>query len=145
MMALALAAELVQWSASARGYTGLLLFSLLGTDAYLRLLRRPDRTTARKYVVYGVLAAWFHLYAVWVIAMHVLHVIVSAIGTRRGRNDLSAPSFRCIWRSFAVMAGLGLLVYLPVLPHLALSLAAREAGFVPGRIPDGGTDRLRRI
>lgn len=104
----------VWFSQNARGYTGLLLWTLVGSLAFLELVAgRPDRR-GRMVAVYAVamgLAAWTHVTGAFVVMAHAL--IWAALAARRGERGRLAPAVAI------VLSGLvTLLVYAPVLPQL---------------------------
>ncbi len=78
----------VWFSQNARGYTGLLLFSILGTWFWLALLRRDSPGDQAGFVIANVLGFAVHLTMIFVVAAQVLtHV---AILRRSGARDWRA-------------------------------------------------------
>ncbi len=104
----------VWFSQNARGYTGLLLWSLVGSLAFLELLAgRPERR-GRMVLLYAVamgLASWTHVTGAFVVIAHAL--IWAALAARRGDRGRLAPAL-----AIGLSAFLTLLVYAPVLPQL---------------------------
>jgi mannosyltransferase len=115
----------VWFSQNARGYTGLLFFSLLGTLYFVRAAREPSQ---RLWVLYGVtiaFAGYTHLTAALFFASHAL--VWGAL--LFGRRFLSARA-AAAWAPYAGAAGKGPLVgfglgagltallYLPVVPSM---------------------------
>lgn len=108
----------VWFSQNARGYTGLLLFFLVGTGALYRLL--SDRTaSARQVWVYAIamaLGAYTHVTAVLVSLTHA--VVVAARWWRSG----SMANVRRPIQGLVLSGLLGLVLYAPVLTQLAGTL-----------------------
>ncbi|HET6680160.1 MAG TPA: glycosyltransferase family 39 protein [Gemmatimonadaceae bacterium] len=108
----------VWFSQNARGYTGLLLFTLLGTTCLIRLLEgssRAPRRDAWLYALWMALATYVHVTAALSVVGHVLVIAIAA-----GRD----PALRVRERlapllAAPVLAGLlSLLLYAIVLPQL---------------------------
>src|SRR5215813_7568292 len=76
----------VWFSQNARGYSGLLLFSLLGTEAFLRLISSSQAgwKTAVFYAVSMALAIYTHVTAAFVVVAHAL--IAAVIWWRQNRT-----------------------------------------------------------
>ncbi len=106
----------VWFSQNARGYTGLLLWTLLGSAVFLRLLRGGERGMGRLAALYGAcmaLAAYTHITAVLVVVAHLL-VLAVLLPARR-----VAP--RRAWAPLAgilLSASFSLLLYALVLPQV---------------------------
>jgi hypothetical protein len=101
----------VFYSQSARGYTGLLFFSLLSTGLFLKGLRRPGWRPWITYAAVNGLALFTHLTAAFTIAAHGI-VWLCLLGR-------SGPH-RC-WRplgGFALSAAAGAILYAPLIPKL---------------------------
>jgi 4-amino-4-deoxy-L-arabinose transferase-like glycosyltransferase len=111
----------VWFSQNARGYTGLLLFSLLGTTALLRLLggrAGPGFGTAAEYGGWMALAIYTHVTAVFIVAAHALVWLGCW---------WAAPAARRDWRPLLALALAGsfaLLLYAPVLPQFLATVTA---------------------
>lgn len=111
----------VWFSQNARGYTGLLLFSLLGTTALLRLLGGRAGSGYGSAVGYGcwmALAIYTHVTAVFIVAAHAAVWLVCW---------WSVPAARRDWRPLLalVLAGtLSLLLYALVLPQFLGTVTA---------------------
>lgn len=106
----------VWFSQNARGYTGLLLFSLLGTAWFLDLLagttRRPGLTAAG-YAVAMALATYTHVTAAVVVVAHGL-VWLAMVARHGWAGRRWGPALAGL-----VLAGtLSLQLYAPVLPQL---------------------------
>lgn len=104
----------VWFSQNARGYTGLLLFTLLGSSAFLELLAGPAEGRRRAVAIYAItmaLATWTHVTGAFVVLAHGL--IWAALSLRSGRRERAAPL------AALFLAGFGaILLYAPVLPQL---------------------------
>jgi 4-amino-4-deoxy-L-arabinose transferase-like glycosyltransferase len=125
---LALSSQHVWLSQDAQGYTGLLLFSTLGSEAFLRLLASHDpRRTATAWTYGGAmaLATWTHPGAVFVVVTHALVWAVLAWRSR-GRPGV-ARWIPCL--GLLLAASLTLLLYAPVLdPLIATTAQALREG-----------------
>jgi mannosyltransferase len=110
------------FSQNARGYSGLLLFSLLGTTAFLRLLEDP-RVPWTAVAWYGgcmALAAYIHPTAVALPAAHAIGLGVLALSSRK-------TGVHALWRPTAglLLAGcFTLVLYAPMLGQLVRELTA---------------------
>ncbi|HVS10565.1 MAG TPA: glycosyltransferase family 39 protein [Planctomycetota bacterium] len=114
------------FSQNARGYTGMLLFTLAGTAALLRLLAARDGAAAvRGSLAYGAwmaLAVAVHLTSLFTIAAHGL-IWLALLARSRGRGRGGSPAARplvletCL--AFAATAAFSVLLYAPVLPQFA--------------------------
>ena len=112
----------VWFSQNARGYSGLLLLTLLGTAAFLRLLRDPRAgwPAAAWYGGCMALAAYIHPTAV---AVPVAHAIVLA-ALALSRRHAGTPALTRPLSGLVLAAGFGLLLYAPMLGQLITTLTA---------------------
>jgi len=112
----------VWFSQNARGYTGLLLWTLLASECLVRLLagRFTDgRTVAAGYAITMALAAYTHATAALVGVAHAM-IIVAAIlvgWPRSWSGEAKAALF-----AIALSASVTLLFFAPVLPQFAETL-----------------------
>jgi len=116
--ALALSYHHVWFSQNARGYTGLLLFSLLATVEFWELLRGEDNNRGRalRYGVWMALAMYTHLTAGAVVAAHLL-VLAGVAMTPAGRGAARRGG------AAVVLAGLfAAILYAPVLGQIARTM-----------------------
>jgi mannosyltransferase len=112
----------VWFSQNARGYSGLLLLTLLGTAAFLRLLRDPRAgwPAAAWYGGCMALAAYIHPTAVAVPAAHAIVLGALALSRRKpGSPGLMRPL-----SGLLLAGGFGLLLYAPMLGQLIAALTA---------------------
>jgi mannosyltransferase len=113
------------FSQNARGYTGMLLFTLAGTAAFLRLLAARDGAAAvRRSLAYGAwmaLAVAVHLTSLFTIAAHgLIWIALLARSRRREPGALAArPLVLETSVAFAATAAFSVLLYAPVLPQFA--------------------------
>jgi uncharacterized membrane protein len=129
---LALSPAHVEWSISARGYSGMVLFTILSSYFYIKLLDYPLQRYAVGYVLSSAIGIYFHLYSLFVIIVQALHLLYfSSAQVRRCRFNykFSRESFRLIWFSFAAIVLLSFLSYLPALPRMVYYLEIRRHGF----------------
>jgi 4-amino-4-deoxy-L-arabinose transferase-like glycosyltransferase len=125
---LAFAPSFVTYSRSARGYTGLIFFTVVSSHLYLKLLETPRRRDAVLFILVSVMGIYFHLYAGWVIAVQILYLVI--LSSKRQNIDLqnrliSRQSFLNLWISFPLIFILSFTLYLPVLDELLKSLSDR--------------------
>lgn len=101
----------VFFSQSARGYTGLLFFSLLSTGLFLKGLRRPGWKVWITYAAVNGLALFTHLTAAFTLAAHgiVWLCLLGRSGPHRGLKPLAG---------FALSAAAGAILYAPLIPKL---------------------------
>jgi hypothetical protein len=118
----------VEWSTSARGYTGLVLCAVLASHLYRRLLNEPRRRAAIAWVGVCALGAWFHLYMAFVVATQVLHLLLVSWWVAAGRARLDPRAFLALWRALPPLAAAVLVLYVPVAPKLVLAFAKRGPG-----------------
>jgi len=109
----------VWFSQNARGYTGLLLWTLLSTALFLDLLRNRDRSRWGLSVVYGgtiALALYTHLTAA---VLPVSHALVGAWALwRPGRSGEERPAPLPLLAGLVLAGTLSLQLYAPVLPQV---------------------------
>ncbi len=109
----------VWFSQNARGYTGLLLWTLLSTGLFLDLLRNRDRSRWGLSVAYGgtiALALYTHLTAA---VLPVSHALVGAWALwRPGRSAEERPAFFPLLAGLVLAGTLSLQLYAPVLPQV---------------------------
>ncbi len=120
----------VWFSQNARGYTGLLLWSLLGSLCLLRLLAgryRDARGWIVGYAAAMALAVYTHATAALVAAAHALVLLGLVI---RADSDTRRGMARYPMLALGLAASLSLLLYAPVLPQLLETLLAKPAGGV---------------
>jgi mannosyltransferase len=106
----------VWFSQNARGYSGLLLFTLLATTALVRLLREHEAgwKPVAQYGAFTALAVYTHPTAVLAPVAHALVLLGVAWRTRRTRVVSFGPPIAAI----LLAAGLTLLLYLPMLSRV---------------------------
>ena len=116
----------VWFSQNARGYTGLLLGTLLGTTAFLELVS-TERPTWKTVLWYGIVMSatvYFHLTAVLVVAAH--FIVWATLAWKRRRETTRAAVLPALWALF--LAGtFSLVLYALVLPQLAGTLFGKAA------------------
>lgn len=70
----------IWFSQNARGYTGLLFFTLLATDFWIRASRHPRLALWIGYIVSASLGLWVHMTMIFVVAAHgISYLAVSAV------------------------------------------------------------------
>jgi hypothetical protein len=118
----------VWFSQNARGYTGLLFLTIVGSGCFLVILSEPDRGPLGWIVAYAVtmaLAHFVHITAAFVTAAHALIYIALLIATRRTlrRRGWAGPL-----AALGLAGTLSLLLYAPVLPQVVATLLAPTDG-----------------
>ncbi len=120
----------VWFSQNARGYTGLLLWSLLGSLAFLRLLAgryRDARGWVAGYAGAMALAVYTHATAALVLAAHA--VVLAGLLARAGSEARwSGGGGRAPLVAIVLAGSLSLLLYAPVVPQLLETLLAPPSG-----------------
>jgi len=111
----------VWFSQNARGYTGLLLGTLVGTAAFLKLVStaQPTWKAIFWYGLIMALAIYVHLTAVLVVAAHA--VIWVVLAWRNRREATRTAVLPTLW-ALALAGSLSLALYALVLPQLAVTL-----------------------
>lgn len=117
---LAVAYHHVWFSQNARGYTGLLLFTLLGSSAFVDALTRPPSwKPALRYGAWMTGAVLMHATAAIVVAAHGLVWLILAFGTARRARGRFWPGW-----AFLFATSLSLCAYALVLPQFVDTLLA---------------------
>jgi 4-amino-4-deoxy-L-arabinose transferase-like glycosyltransferase len=114
----------VWFSQNARGYTGLLLFTLLGSTAFLDMLAATEPRGIGRPLRYGLwmaLAVWVHATALFVIAAHAL-VYSWSVWSARTRT-VGANRWQ-VAQGFLFAASITLIEYALVLPQFFDTLLA---------------------
>lgn len=127
----------VWFSQNARGYTGLLLFTLLASYEFLRMLdtRRPiPKYSPYLYGLWVGLAVYTHFTGAVVPAAHFLVLAWLIVGARKrsgendrergGEDDRERAALRQAGLGMGVAAVITLLLYAPVLPQIGGILLA---------------------
>jgi hypothetical protein len=112
-----------EWTRAARGYTGLAFMTVWSTHAFFLALRDGSKRAARAHTVSTTLAAYFHLYGLWIVLLQYA-AFLTVVLRRRG-----SPNVRGLWRSFEVLPLLVVILYLPQIPSLAAEVVRRQAPF----------------
>ncbi len=115
---LALSSHAVMFSQNARGYSALLLFTILSTDAFQRALTEEKGSAWRSYALWMGLATWMHTTAVFVALGHALVALPTYFGSRRV-GPLAA---------LAGAGGVSLLLHAPLLAPMWRFFSAAETG-----------------
>ncbi len=122
----------VWFSQNARGYTGLMLLTIVGTSVFLEGLRRPRRGLWFGYAAIVATALYVHLSAVFVFATHGLVYLAALAADRAGLRAVArhAPGAREAWPllGFALGGLAALALYAVLLPQMleTFSHAAAE-------------------
>ncbi len=109
----------VWFSQNARGYTGLLFFTLISTWLLLRSLKNNQTST---WIFYGFTAAlgiYTHLTMVFVLFGHGVAIIITILRQARKMDPVGWPG---ILTGVTSLAGFTILFFIPVLDQLGLTL-----------------------
>ena len=115
----------VQYSVTARGYTGAALFTVVATGLFLRMLKCPNRKNSILFAVSGASAIWMHLYSAF--ALGVLGIYVVVLATRNPRT-ISAGTFRTMTLAFTALVALATFLHAAVLLKIFYTVATRGRG-----------------
>ncbi len=118
---LATAPLMVQYTASARGYTGVLLFGMASTVLFLSACRSGSRWKVPAYIVCSAVAIWFHLYGAFVVVAHAGYLLWAALWKR----GLERRRFRAMLIALPASALLAGVLYLPVMARLIVEAGRR--------------------
>jgi Dolichyl-phosphate-mannose-protein mannosyltransferase len=116
----------VEWSVSARGYSGVIICVLISNFFFLRSLLRKEGYSSLFFILASTGALYFHLYAAVNCAAQAGYLVVASLATSFGKNSLFlfvdrrrhqrlAGSF--LWISLATC-----ILYAPVMSQLALNI-----------------------
>ena len=125
---LALSPSHIVWSVEARGYSAMIFFTLLSSYLYLRLLRHPMRREAVVFIGVSVLGIYTHLYSIFATLVQILlltYVYFTRDITKQTKLSINELSFRMLGNSFAAIAVISLLLYMPVFLHMFRDLIGR--------------------
>jgi Dolichyl-phosphate-mannose-protein mannosyltransferase len=128
----------VEWSVSARGYSGMLFSTLISSYLYLTLLRYPSYSASILFIVTSVMGIYFHLYAILMTMVQTLFLSYLAARQLFGigsKPSLSRESFRLLWVSFGIILVLALACYAPVFPELISTIVMRGHGQFQAAFP----------
>jgi 4-amino-4-deoxy-L-arabinose transferase-like glycosyltransferase len=110
----------VDWSVQARGYSGMVFFTLLSAYLFFRLLKRPNRVEALVFTASNIAAVYIHLYSIFAIAGELL---VAALLFQK--EEFKPAVKRLLMLCFsATVTGLAV-AYAPVIPSLLHTLVGR--------------------
>lgn len=122
---LAVAPLMVQYSTSARGYTGLLFFGTLSWRLFLAGLEQPSAWRLAASAAALAVATWFNLYGVFIGAGQAL--TLAWLFWQRP-DALTTRAFRGTLLALAGAGALAVLLYLPVALRMLLEIARRGRG-----------------
>jgi hypothetical protein len=121
------------WSVTARGYAGMLLFTLVSTSLYWQILHDPSWRKGLLFTVSNVLAIFFHLFAALVVLtqlVFLLYLAVREMATGRSGRVLSVDSCRILYLAFPAIVGMSFACYALIVPDYILSFReARHGAF----------------
>ena len=121
----------VFWSVTARGYVGMLLFTLLSTSLYFQILESPAWRKGLLYILSSVLAIFFHLFGAFVVLTQfafLLYLAVREIASEHSGRILSVGSYRTLYLAFPVIVGMSFACYVLILPQYFFNLREAKHG-----------------
>ena len=123
---LALSPPHITSSVQARGYSGMIFFSVLSSYLFFRLLERESGNAALLFVFANVAGIYMHLYSVFVVVTQVVTAMY-LVQRRRATSRLviGAESKRLLLVCFAAIVVGSLMVYSPAFPSFARALVGR--------------------
>lgn len=128
-LVLAVSYHHVWFSQNARGYTGLLFFTLVGSGCFLLLLSDPGTHTWRRIIGYAVSMALAHMIHVTAVFATAAQSAVLVWLLLRHRKDLANRAWRAPVIALVLAGTLSFLVYALVLPQfMATLLIPPDAG-----------------
>ncbi len=124
------------YSTTGRGYSGMIFFTLLSSVLYLRLLTGSYKhRDSILYIIFSVLAIYFHLYSTYVVIIQFLYLCYLRVrykNTNEPSKFVSKLSFQVLTYSFIAIVSLSILLYLPALPNFFHDLIVRgKSSFDP--------------
>jgi hypothetical protein len=121
---LAVSPGFVEWSHSARGYSGLTLGAVASTFFFTIAARTGSRRAAICHAIGLGAAIYFHLYAIWIAMIQYAAFLCLAASARMRRDG--RWRLHPLWWSFAAVGAGAFFLYLPMLPDLAALMAAQQ-------------------
>jgi hypothetical protein len=118
--ALAFSPAHIFWSVTARGYMGMLLFTLVSTSLYWQILDYSSWRKGLLFTVSNVLAILFHPFAALVVLtqfVFLLYLAVREMATGRSGRVLTVGSCRIFYLALPVIVGMSLACYALMIPH----------------------------
>ncbi|MBF0489461.1 MAG: glycosyltransferase family 39 protein [Candidatus Omnitrophica bacterium] len=121
----------VIWSASGRGYSAFIFFTILSTSLYFRLLEYPSKKKALSLGVVNTIGIAFHLFFLPVIFAQLCHVIVLSLQKRilhkpRMEHQSLIYGFFSVLVSFLLSA----CVYIPIAGKYVFSQSGIKGEFI---------------
>ena len=115
---LALSAFHIDHSSEARGYSGLVLFSLLSSYYFLKGLKANRCTSWMAYVLFTVLGFYSHIFMFAVSASQFFSSLIFAVGRKwaSGTIEITQRALRNFFLALLCAGITTLLIYSPVLP-----------------------------
>jgi len=105
----------IDHSTEARGYTGLLLFSILSTYYYLRALPTRDSKPWVLYILFTVMAYYFHVIMIAVSISQFVYVLLLWISKRVSKNETPSQGLYPYFKYTTIAAVITLTLYLPIM------------------------------
>jgi len=109
----------VAWSVEARGYSALILFTMLSSYFFLQLLREMRPVWLSLFIMSSICAAYVHLYGVLVVATQ-FGLVLGMTWLGRSRDEPQrTPSVRTFILAFALIGFTLAILYGPALRSIA--------------------------
>ena len=128
----------VEWSRSARGYSGLALAMVLSTHWFFKSLR--SGSGAARYAIATVLAVYIHLYGLWLFLIQLVVYLVAIWRDSRRReppagSTVSGDGLRHLWWAFLAVVGVVSVLYLPMVKDLFIVATLRGQSAIRPAFP----------
>jgi uncharacterized membrane protein len=105
----------IDHSTEARGYSGLLLFSILSTNYFLKALPTRDGKSWALYILCTVTAYYFHVIMIAVSISQFLYILLLWLGKQIGKPKTPIQSLYPYFKYTAIAAIITLTLYLPIM------------------------------
>jgi uncharacterized membrane protein len=118
MGGLAISPAHIFWSEPARGYAGMILFTLISNWFYYKLLYRHSLLDSLLFILSSFMAIYFRLFFAFVVisqTFFVLYIAGSQISSKKRHIALNFQSLCHTYISFMVIVALSIIVYSLVL------------------------------
>lgn len=117
----------IWFAQNARGYTALLFFALLSSDALVRVVRHGRRRDVLLYGIAAALATWSHLTGVFIVASHFLIQLAAVLDLRRRGEPIGSRAV-VVGESFFGAALFSFTLHAPMLPAM-LDFFTKKRGY----------------
>jgi hypothetical protein len=109
----------VNYSATTRGYSGMILFSILSSHYFFKLLHHHSHRAAFIYILVNVCGLYFHLYFVFIVFVQIVWLLYGTYKQTTVKPSeiiIDKRTFQTLWVSFAIVTLTSILIYFLELP-----------------------------